>query len=45
MLGGRIECTMQNVADLLVNRRSSTISPEEHGSHPDPLSIGAAFDF
>ncbi|KAG0557572.1 hypothetical protein KC19_11G141300 [Ceratodon purpureus] len=28
--GGRIECTMQNIADLLVNRRSSTISPEEH---------------
>lgn len=28
--GGRIECTMQNVADLMVNRRSSTISPDEH---------------
>lgn len=28
--GGRIECTMQNIADSLVNRRSSIISPEEH---------------
>lgn len=35
--GGRIECTMQNVADMLVNRRSSTISSEEHGSRLNHL--------
>lgn len=34
---------MQNVADLLVNRRSSTISPEEHGAHHHHISPHSVF--
>jgi hypothetical protein len=31
--GGRIECTMQNVADQLVTRQPSRLTSESHGMH------------
>lgn len=41
--GGRIECTMQNVADMLVNQRESPLSPRNHGESRNQCSTGIIF--
>lgn len=43
--GGRIECTMQNVADMLVNRRESPLSPRNHGERRNQCWTTIVFFF